>query len=354
MLRNRPGLSAANVAQVHVDRHGSEDAGSPPTSILSVHTLKLHNVEDLREATRGADLKVVQLAPGSFEGQLTHARIGGLSISAGDFYPDIRARGVMNQELVTIGMMVESSGEVKQWDYDVVPGDIVVFPKAVEQEGRFTGKSRYVTLTLDEEELAQYCAGELDPRFWTRIHRLRTTPATRARIRRDVADKVAQLRQGLVPNSGAATDYFGRSLLEAFIFGILDAQGQSSDRHRQLSSRLVKAVEDHVDSTSPHHLVHVSELCLALRVSRRTLHRAFHETLGCGPLEYLRLRRLAAVRSRLTNDQSVPPSVTQAALDAGFLDLGRFGKYYRRLYGETPTATRRRAERLKGREQHPD
>ena len=132
--------------------HGGAETHSGP--LLNVHTQMLRNAEDLREATRGADLKVVQLAPGSFEGQLTHARVGTLSVSAGDFYPDIRARGVMNPDLVTIGMLIESSGEVMQWDYDVVPGDIVVFPKGVEQEGRFTGRSRYVTVTLGEEELA--------------------------------------------------------------------------------------------------------------------------------------------------------------------------------------------------------
>jgi AraC family ethanolamine operon transcriptional activator len=350
MLKNASGSIENRAAVAASDPPGVEHSNSDPALALGIHTRKLRNAEDLREATRGADLKVVQLAPGSFEGQLTHARVGTLSVSAGDFYPDIRARGVMNPDLVTIGMMIESSGDVMQWDYDVVPGDIVVFPKAVEQEGRFTGRSRYVTLTLSEEDLALHSTGERalqDPDFWTRIHRCRPSPSVRAFIRREVARKVAQLREGAVPNSPAAVEYFRRSLLEAFIVGILDEQANLHPAHRpHAASKIVRAVEDYVDGTKPDRPIHISELCLALHVPRRTLHRAFRETLGTGPMEYIRLRRLATVHRSLSDVYSAPMSVTQAALNAGFTDLGRFSVYYRRIYGESPSLTQKRAAQL--------
>jgi AraC family ethanolamine operon transcriptional activator len=332
---------AAQGGQAH-SKKGISLAGAPA---LAVQTVKLHNAEDLREATRGADLKIVQLASGRFDGQLTHAQIGTLSLSAGDFEPDIRARGVMNPDLVTIGMMVENSGEVLQWDYDVLPGDVVVFPKSVEQEGRFTGRSRYITLTLGEEDLALHAAGERllqEPDFWTRSYRFRAKPSLRDFIRRVLADKIAQLRQGLLPESADAISYFRRSLLEPFIVGILDAS-DFGERERHVGSRLVRAVEDYVDAVKPEQPIHISELCLALGVPRRTLHRAFHETLGLGPAEYLRLRRLSAVHRTLSGSYSTPMSVTRTALDAGFSDLGRFAVYYRRLYRETPSQTLKRA-----------
>jgi AraC-like DNA-binding protein len=36
-----------------------------------------------------------------------------------------------------------------------------------------------------------------------------------------------------------------------------------------------------------------------MHLSRRTLHRAFHEALGIGPISFLRHRRLCAVHSDL-------------------------------------------------------
>jgi AraC family ethanolamine operon transcriptional activator len=78
-----------------------------------------------------------------------------------------------------------------------------------------------------------------------------------------------------------------------------------------------------------------------LGVSRRSLHRAFHDTLGVGPVAYLRLRRLSSVRRALR--RPLHTSVTQAALDHGFTDLGRFAGYYHEIFGEKPSQTRRRA-----------
>ncbi|MER8442872.1 helix-turn-helix domain-containing protein [Mesorhizobium sp. M1066] len=308
-------------------------------------TLKLRNTEDLREAVHGADLKVVQLAPGRFEGQLTHAQIGELAVSAGDFGPDIRARGVMNPRLVTIGMMLESSGEVSQWDYDVVPGDVVVFPKSVEQEGRYTGQSRYATITLSEEALAAYTTGEQilqDREIWTKIDRFRPAPALRAFASREIAEKISQLRNGIVPATGAGILYFQRSLVEAFIAGIVDEVSDEREERVNGGAKLVRDVEDYVDSVEIDRPVHISELCSSLIVSRRTLHRAFQHTLGIGPVAYLRLRRLSAVHRALNTAKPANISVTQAALDYGFADLGRFAAFYQRIFGEFPSQTRHR------------
>jgi AraC family ethanolamine operon transcriptional activator len=313
---------------------------------LDVRTFKLPNADDLREAVCGADLKIVQLAPGTFEGQLTHAQIGELSISAGDFGPDVRARGVMNQRLVTIGTMLHSSGEVSQWNYDVVPGDVVVFPKSVEQEGRYTGRSRYATITIDEQALATFAAGEAalqEPEFWTRISRYRPSPSLRAFICAEIAGRISLLRNGTVPASEAGRRYFQQSLVEAFIAGIVDEMSEERNERNRCGAELVRDVEDYVDSVEIDRPVHISELCSHLSVSRRTLHRVFQQTLGMGPLVYLRLTRLSAVHHALTATKPAYASVTQAALDHGFTDLGRFAASYRKMFGELPSQTRRKA-----------
>ncbi len=341
-------LSSGRADDLETTPGTGEIAPRPDLPAITTQTVVLRNTEDLREATLGADLKVVQLASGSFGGRLTHAQIGTTSLSAGDFEPDIRARGVMNADMVTIGMMVECSGDVMQWDYHVVPGDVIVFPRSVEQEGRFTGRSRYLTLTLTEQDLATHAAGEKrlqDPRFWTEIRRFRPSPGLRAFIARSLDRKIALLREGTLTSPGAATEHFRRSLIEAFIVGILDAQGSGAeDREHHTGSRLVRLVEDYVDCIGADQPLHVSELCMALGVSRRTLHRAFQETLDVGPAEYLRLRRLSNVRQALSDAGTTPKkSVTRAALDAGFTDFGRFAGYYKRIFQETPSQTRKRA-----------
>lgn len=82
----------------------------------------------------------------------------------------------------------------------------------------------------------------------------------------------------------------------------------------------------------------VSELCLRLGVSRRTLQNAFQRVLGISPLSYLRAIRLGAARNAL----KTAPSVTDAATGLGFWHFGHFAKDYQAMFGELPSQTHRR------------
>jgi AraC-like DNA-binding protein len=83
------------------------------------------------------------------------------------------------------------------------------------------------------------------------------------------------------------------------------------------------------------------ELASACAVPERTLLRQFQRFLGVSPLAYLRRLRLNAARSELTRPGSNDP-VSDIAIRCGFTHLGRFATEYRRLFNETPSATRRR------------
>ena len=86
-------------------------------------------------------------------------------------------------------------------------------------------------------------------------------------------------------------------------------------------------------------VVHIAQ---AANVSARTLYRAFARHRGSSPIASLRRSRLEDVRRRLEGG-SAEDSVTAAALDCGFHHLGRLAAYYRRCFGESPSATLRRA-----------
>jgi len=182
-----------------------------------------------------------------------------------------------------------------------------------------------------------------DPKFWTKISRFHRSPSQRAGACGEIADKIEKLRSGAGPDCEAGVSYLQRSLIEAFISGIVDEV--SSERYDRLGSgaKLVRDVEDYVDGVEIGRPVHISELCSALTVSRRTLHRAFQHSLGLGPVTYLRLRRLADVHRMLIVADAAPAGVTQAALDYGFTDLGRFAAFYKRIFGEVPSETRHKA-----------
>ncbi len=87
----------------------------------------------------------------------------------------------------------------------------------------------------------------------------------------------------------------------------------------------------------------VSEVARACGVAVRTLQAAFHASHGCGPMGWLKARRLHAVREALQAGGGVRCSVTETALQYGFTHLGEFSKAYRIQFGETARETMQRA-----------
>ena len=76
------------------------------------------------------------------------------------------------------------------------------------------------------------------------------------------------------------------------------------------------------------------------RVSERSLYLLFERHVGLSPRDYVRQRKLERVHAVLQRPGA--RSVTEVALDHGFVHLGRFSETYRKRFGELPSQTWRR------------
>ncbi len=89
---------------------------------------------------------------------------------------------------------------------------------------------------------------------------------------------------------------------------------------------------------------YVAEICAAIGVAERTLRLHCLEHLGLSPHRYLWLRRMYQARQALSLADATATNVSTIATDHGFWEFGRFSVAYRKLFGETPSATLRRAQ----------
>lgn len=111
---------------------------------------------------------------------------------------------------------------------------------------------------------------------------------------------------------------------------------QNCKVHRYLVDRVRDCV-----LAQPEQPPSIGQLCLQLKVSRRTLNQAFLHALGASPLTYVRNLRLIRVRREL---QQAPQSTCIADIAArwGFWHMSLFSRYYRDLFNELPSQTLRR------------
>ncbi|MNN55626.1 Virulence regulon transcriptional activator VirF [compost metagenome] len=74
-------------------------------------------------------------------------------------------------------------------------------------------------------------------------------------------------------------------------------------------------------------------------MSVRSLYALFDRHLGTTPKQYVRQRKLERVHACLSDGSCAVRSVTELAMDYGFLHLGRFSETYRERFGQLPSQT---------------
>lgn len=77
-------------------------------------------------------------------------------------------------------------------------------------------------------------------------------------------------------------------------------------------------------------------------VSTRAVQHAFRRYRNCTPMEFIRSKRLGAVRRQLQAREG-KVNITEIAMQHGFYHMSHFTRFYRLEFGETPTETLRAA-----------
>ena len=117
------------------------------------------------------------------------------------------------------------------------------------------------------------------------------------------------------------------------------AQGFSVNGARiQIARRARDYMEDHFPEP-----IRLADICRELRVSLRTMQRAFVEYFQLSPYAFLKKLRLDRARRELLAGAPESHSVTTIALNHGYIHLSRFSRDYREVFGELPRETLKRS-----------
>jgi AraC-like DNA-binding protein len=119
-------------------------------------------------------------------------------------------------------------------------------------------------------------------------------------------------------------------------FSVMSVDSASQDP--ELLRRLLRA-KDRMDAAS-HEDWRVQRLARVSRVSEAHFARSFKQAFGVPPHRYLLTRRIERAAA-LLRDTDRP--ITEIAFDTGWESLGTFGRTFRDVTGESPSAIRARS-----------
>jgi AraC family ethanolamine operon transcriptional activator len=143
-----------------------------------------------------------------------------------------------------------------------------------------------------------------------------------------------------------------RKALEHAVYGaILEAVSTGTDNRPAPSGRTRQIVVERAREYMCEHIeepISVADLCVQLRVSRRTLQYSFQDVLDLNPVKFLRALRLNCVRRELKRADPEHDTVADIAARWGFWHLSHFASDYRTMFDELPSETLRRRSVVHG------
>ena len=212
-------------------------------------------------------------------------------------------------------------------------GDVMVVPRDADHTTTFEGGMRGVALWLGED-LVQRAADALGPD----VARGALCPGVLAKGKHGsgrlrallgvLADEVAEGEAG----HARAAEAIGESVLIEMLRRAPRAASEARDPRVQRA--IARMREEYADPLG------VDDLARTAGMSRFHFSRLFRDEVGVAPYQYLLRVRVARATELLQGGRA---SVTEAAFAAGFGDLGRFARTYKRLTGRLPAEVRRAA-----------
>jgi AraC-like DNA-binding protein len=292
----------------------------------------------LRRARPSLAWESNQLTAGRVHGSVVSCRSGAVAVTCTAVNGSFEMRGPVSTEHLVLSLSLESPTPGTQWMRPAQAGMVGVFLPNTDVDSINRDKVSFAVIDIPHDELerrAKLLGVVIDP---AKIARSGIVPgevaaAPRAWIARLVAAMHRSRLRQLPP---------GYRLDEMIVAAAVAQLGRtpSEDDPMQIGGyyRIVARARAYIDA----HLdgpIAIDDLVAAAFASRRSLYRAFWETLGETPHGYILKLRLNRIRHDLAAPVEAQRTVTVVSNQWGISELGRLSAYYREQFGELPRET---------------
>lgn len=221
-----------------------------------------------------------------------------------------------------------------------VPGTVAIGPAEFSTEDVTTGPSVSRSLSVPITTMLARAERLLDgpgPFAGDAARSVRPPTPVLARLVRLHREIIGTAGDAAAPGAAMSADLW-EVLTEILLSAEPDPRPMRAARERATLRRAADFIQANDDRP-----VALWELCAAAGCSAKTLEVAFLRSIGETPNRYMRRWRLWRARDALRAADPAEATVSEIAVAHGFWELGRFAGAYRRMFGESPSATLRAA-----------
>jgi len=300
--------------------------------------LSISNLEDLSEAVQGAGLSATQMSRAPVTGSLGFMESGEVRCTTGLIGSKVSLTGPLSIDRVTLGIGLDLPTGAWHWLQDATSGDVGVFMPGDEHDSLYMPGSLYAVVTMTEERLEEVAAKH------EMVLSSRLLGGSGFFGRRLPAPQLTRLRHLFqrVHSGHASGDDAHKCLLDTLVTHV-GRRPRASIGIRDPGSyaRIVRRARAFIHENL-NRLLSVEVIAHAAVTSPRTLHRAFRIVLDETPYSYVLKLRLHRIRREVIADAEAASTLASIANHWGVSELGRFSGWYRDLFGELPSQTRKK------------
>ena len=309
---------------------------------------RFDDFEEFATAIRAWDLDFRQLDRGRSSPEFTQVMGPDMHFTYARFDRHYHQQGSTPAGMRTFALLEDTVSGVHWFGREVTSSSLVCFPASRELEAVSRPDFNVYTISVSKDLLAETVLtiglSDLDKTIRKEDRVVNCDPTLLQAIRR----KLREILDYSLHNSLSINHPDVKHILETELPAlILEALTVSLDVNnfkpvQWKKQQAIKKAHEYLrefDNDS----ISISALCQFANVSLRTLEYAFKEYYGVTPKNYLTAMRLSSVRKELRKNHSQSTSITDIANQWDFWHMGQFAADYKRLFGELPSETVKKA-----------
>jgi AraC family ethanolamine operon transcriptional activator len=310
----------------------------PDLSPIQKQTLTCFDSDLLRDVIKGASFDLHQVGQGSFRADIFHASFGKGILDSARYSNSILTEGTVSQDNMTFGFIHNCRNEFNFNGNILQKHDVLMGDEGGPLSSCIPADTHWSSFQFKRNDLLKL--GMKLEKDNSKIFHFNK------KMQEELSFKLGGILDYLEKENDEKIARINKELLYHHILGIYanalehtkDISYLKRDESLFLSKKIRTYLNDH--AVKP---IQMIELTALTGKSERTVERIFKKYFGITPYTYLKIHRLHLIRNQLLQmDESVRVNIGDIAIKNGFMQMGYFGSEYKKIFGETASATLRR------------
>lgn len=287
---------------------------------------------------QGYEQQYQQLSPGAFQGRLRSFDFGGdLVINFEMANREIAASAATPRGRLGACFLADRSPECALNASEFSRDHVVLSPEAVTVEGRMSAGVSMFCMDMAAALLPDSCET-------CKVVGVQESALATQRLRELVHSGIEHFSTLETPGAYPAALIGFKSAVADLLWQLATPSSADAGSNRGYATSRALFVFKRARDIIEYRLadgISIATLCRSTGVSRRSLESVFRAVVGMGPGGYIRTLQLNKVRRDLLATVDEEESIGMIAARRGIWHWSRFSSYYRELFGELPSETRR-------------